>query len=337
MRLAFAGFRHGHILEVHSLAAAADDVEIVAAAEAHGPTREELTTGGKVELTHESWRDMLDDVECDAVAVGEYFAGRGEIVLAALRSGRHVICDKPICTAADELDAIEAAVSETGLFVGCQFSLRDSAVSRTMRRLVGEGAIGPIRTITFTAQHPLRYGSRADWYFKPGFHGGTINDIAVHATDLIPWLTGERIAEVVAARAWNARLPQVPFFQDAAQLMLRLADGCGVLGDCSYLAPDAGGYSMPQYWRVTCHGDRGVLEGVSSAGELWLATSEDKAPRLCELDDREAGGYFQAFLREVRGESQPGDLTTRDVLTASRAALVAQQAADENRTGVAVP
>ena len=51
-----------------------------------------------MKLTHDDYRRMLREVECDAVAVGDYFARRGEIVIAALEAGKHVIADKPICT-----------------------------------------------------------------------------------------------------------------------------------------------------------------------------------------------------------------------------------------------
>jgi len=37
---------------------------------------------------------------------------------------------------------------------------------------------------------------------------GTINDIAIHAIDLIPWVTGLRFTRVVAAREWQRGVPQ---------------------------------------------------------------------------------------------------------------------------------
>ena len=49
---------------------------------------------------------MLDEVECDAVGVGDYFAKRGSIAIEALKRGKHVISDKPLCTSLDELAQI---------------------------------------------------------------------------------------------------------------------------------------------------------------------------------------------------------------------------------------
>src|SRR5205814_8111328 len=110
------------------------------------------------------------------------------------------------------LEEIEALGRERGLRVGCLLDMRGSGSIRTIRRLIGEGAIGEVHTVGFTAQHPLLYGSRPAWYFEPGMHGGTINDIGIHAFDAIPWMTGRTIASVACARVWNAKVRQHPQF-----------------------------------------------------------------------------------------------------------------------------
>jgi predicted dehydrogenase len=328
MRFAFIGFRHGHIMGFYK--AARDDarVKVVGASEDHKPTADELRAAGTVALTHDNYRRMLEEVDCDAVAVGDYFARRGEIVIAALEAGKHVIADKPICTSLGELDRIEKLCKEKSRQLSALLDLRDSGALRTMRRLIGEGLIGEVHTANFTAQHPLFLGKRAAWYFEEGKHGGTLNDIGIHATDLIPWMTGLAIKRVVAGRAWNARVPQFPHFQDAGQLMLELDNGGGVLGDVSYLAPDGIAYSAPQYWRITCHGSDGVLEGNYGARQVYLATRADKAVRTIEAEADDAMGRLNEFLAAVNRSSAPGSLGTAELLTASRAALTIQQCAD---------
>src|SRR5438067_1395259 len=219
LRIAFLGFRHGHVMSIHHAARSHPDIEVVAAAEEHAETIEQLSREGKVQLTHRDWREAIERVPCDAVAVGDYFARRGEIIIAALAARKHVISDKPICTRLEELDRIEQLAKENRRVVSAQLDLRDSGAFITARRLIREGAIREVHTVVFTEQHPLFLDKRPKWYFEPGKHGGTLNDIAVHATDLIPWMTGRKLTGVVAAREWNARLPQFPHFQDAGQFM----------------------------------------------------------------------------------------------------------------------
>jgi predicted dehydrogenase len=328
MRLAFIGFRHGHVMGLYRGAVAHQGVDVVAACEEDPQAAESLRAGGVVKLTHQRMDDVLRDVDCDAIAIGDYFARRGEIAIRALEAGKHVIADKPICTRLDELDKIGHLAAGKGRAVGCLLDLRDTAVFRTMRRIIREGSLGEVQTVLFTAQHPLMLGTRPAWYFEPGKHGGTINDIAIHATDLIPWLTGREIVNVVAARAWNARLSQHPQFQDAAQVMLRLDNNGSAFGDASYLSPDDLGYAAPQYWRVTCHGSDGVVEAAYNSKSVSFGGRGDKTVREIPLDPGKPDGCLEAFMNEIAGRIEPGALTTADVLRASRVALLAQQAAD---------
>ena len=331
LKLAFAGFRHGHVMGLYNGAKTHPDVQVVAACEEDQPTVESLRSAGKVELTHTNFREMLAQTDCEAIAIGDYFAKRGSLIIAAMEAGKHVISDKPICTRLDELDQIARLTREKRLKLGCLLDLRDSGVFRTARRLIREGTIGQVLAIVFTAQHPLLLATRPKWYFEPGKHGGTINDIGVHAIDLIPWLTGQHITHTVAARTWNARLPQFPHFHDGGQLMLKLVSGAGVLGDVSYFTPDGVAYAAPQYWRLTFHGSAGLLEASFGQRTLALARSTDKSPQPVPIDDDVPNGCLDAFLRDIAGQSSDSDLTTANVLDASRRTLIIQQAADEKR------
>ncbi len=335
LRLAFIGFRHAHIFDLYRRAAAADDVEIVAACEPDEATRRQLSAAGEVRVTHADPERMLAEVECDAVAVGDVYGRRGAIALAALEAGKHVLSDKPICTRLTELDEIARLAAAKGLRVGCMLELRDSAALIGLRDVVLSGHVGEVCGITFGGQHPLLLGGRPGWYFEPGAHGGTINDIAVHALDAIPWMPGLRVAEVVAARCWNAVARSFPHFRDEAQVMLRLENGAGVLGDVSYCAPDSQGYTSPLYWRFTVSGSRGAAEVALGDDRVTLILDGEAAPRRDPLPPGRPGGYLRAFLRDIAG-GEEGSLRTLDVLSATRAALLAQWAADSGTCHVAL-
>jgi len=330
IRLAFAGFRHAHITEAYALARRRDDVEVVAAAEEHPPTRETLRAGGQVKITHESYEDMFRQVEFDALAVGDYYGRRGEVIIRALEAGKHVIVDKPLCTSLAELERIAELSARKGLSVGCQLTMRDDPNLRALGQALAGGIIGEVHTICFSGQHPLMRGSRPEWYFQPGKHGGTINDIAIHALDIIPPLTGRRIVSVVAARVWNARVSDPAWFQDGAQLMLRLDNDGGVLGDVSYLAPDRSGYKVPQYWRWTLHGEGGVAETAATAKGVTVYTSQARRAKHIPPAPAREGGYLESFLAEIRGRRERLTLTTQEVLASTRLALLVQRAAEEN-------
>ena len=332
-RFAFMGFRHGHIVSLYQHALKHDDTEVVAACEEHAETREDLAAKGTVEITHDSYTAMLDSVDCDIVAVGDYYGKRGQIEIEALKRGKHVIADKPLCASLEEITEIERLSSESDLVVGCMLTMRGSAVFATMRKLIQDGELGHVHAISFGGQHPLSFGSRPSWYFEEGKHGGTINDIGIHAIDTIPWMTGLRWATINAARNWNARLKEVPYFQDSAQMMLTMDNGCGVLGDVSYLMPDKMGYASALYWRMTVWGDGHVMEANTQSKHILLCKNDEPEPRHIDLEPS-AGSYLGSFLQEIDGHRDGLHLSSEEVLRSSRIALTIQDAANRGLSNV---
>lgn len=330
IRTAFVGFRHPHVFTMYQLLSQRDDVEIVAACEEDAAVRETLSASG-IAVTHDSYAAMLADMSCDVVAVGDYFSVRGARAIQALERGCHVIGDKPICTTLSDWHQIRTISEARGLRVGCMLDLRDLGPYITLRALIGAGAIGEVHTVVFQGQHPLLYGKRPGWFFETGKHGGSLNDIAVHAVDIIPWLTGRRIVEITAARAWNARLPQHPTFQDGAMLMLRLDNNGGVLGDLSYLSSDRHGYQMAPYWRFTLSGSEGVAETCCNAAGVTIWRSDTGDVLEEPVAPNRTGGFFEDFLADVAGHPSADGLDTARVLAHTRMALLAQEAAE---TGV---
>ena len=336
LRFAFAGFRHFHILSLYALVQERQDATIERAAEEDEATADNLAQKG-VSLSGRSLNELFAEPEAyDVVAIGDYYARRGSLAIRALELGKHVLLDKPICTTLAELERIRALSKERHLSVGCMLDLRNSGFVRTIRRVLNDGTIGKLQTINYMGQHPLLYGTRAQWYFEEGKHGGSINDIAIHAMDCIPYVTGQRFVEVICARVWNSRLPGYPHLNIGAQLMMRMDDETGVLGDVSYLSPDSQGYAVPQYWRFTFHGTEGVLEAGLNMPELHLWPNGSEKGQIVALEQDRKGGYLVDFFNEIAGHAERSENTTGQILEATRIALCTQQAADEKRAYVAL-
>ena len=86
-RFAFAGFRHSHILDLLSGVQEHESTKVVACCEEDAATREQLAAAGKVTITHTHFATMLREVDCDVVAIGDYYGRRGELAIAALSAG----------------------------------------------------------------------------------------------------------------------------------------------------------------------------------------------------------------------------------------------------------
>lgn len=334
LSIAIVGFRHPHIFDLVERVKENPETQLVAICEEDAATREQVIGMNLCDNVFESYERMLNEVECEVIGVGDYYGIRGQRVIEALKRGKHVIGDKPLSTSLAELDEIEKLVNEGGLMLGCQLDMRDNGNFLTLHQLIHSGELGQINAISFGGQHPLNYGVRAGWYFEEGKHGGTLNDIGIHAFDAIPWLTGHEIATVSAARGWNAALPEVPHFEDAAQVMFTLDNGCGVLGDVSYFAPNSHGYGMPHYWRTTIWGSGGVAETSHTVQGVSLFKQGEKEARVVEAQPANPGGYLQQFLAEIADNTVAGQLTTASILKVSRISLQIQEAADKGLTNV---
>ncbi|MCE5259662.1 MAG: Gfo/Idh/MocA family oxidoreductase [Chloroflexi bacterium] len=336
LRIAIAGFRHGHIMDLYRRAAEHPALQLVAACEEDEATRAQLAAQGQVKITHSNYLTMLREAPCDAVAIGDYFARRGALAIAALEHGKHVISDKPLATSLAEVERITELAAANRLCVGCMLDLRDNGLYIRTRELVRQGIIGEVKAISFNGQHPLLFGSRAGWYFEPGKHGGTLNDIGIHAFDALPWITGLQFTQINAARCWVAHPELCGTFASAGQVMLTLENGCGVLGDVSYLTPDSFAYRNPQYWRMTIWGSQGVLETALNEKAIHLAVNGEGEMRCEQPAPNRPGGYLEAFLHDIEGSSAAGELDTCQVLRAASVALQVQAAADDTKTTLIV-
>lgn len=328
IKIAFAGFRHGHINALYKLAEANPDVEIVAAYEADADARAAAEAAIGVRFTHESYEDMLNEENIDVIAIGDYYGIRGSLAIKALKAGKHIYADKPLCTSLEELDEIERLAREKNLKIGCMLDLRYHKNVQPVRDFIKSGKLGEVHAIFFSGQHPLLYGTRAGWYFEEGKHGGTINDIAIHGIDFVEYITGLSMKKVIGARCWNAFATEVPSFKDCAQFMVELSNGAGLMADVSYAAPNSSGYTLPFYWRFTIWGTKGVMEFTVGPNDITVALDGKPEAETISVPDVDPGDCLSVFVDELKGKGT--DINTSTVIKATRATLTIQKHADQN-------
>lgn len=325
-KAAFVGFRHGHVFGLINAMRESDDFKVVAYCEEDAETRQELAKGDRITVTHDNFDEMLAEIQCDVIAIGDYYAKRGSLAIRALQAGKHVVADKPLCTDLEELETIRHLATSKGLSVGCMFDLRANQTVGTARDMILDGKLGRITQVMFTGQHPLLRETRPAWYFDGDNQRGTLNDIGSHALDIIPWMVNSSFARVTAAREWQAFDVDSDYFRDAAQCMFELENGCGVMGDVSYSAPDSFGYTHSNYWRFTVWGTKGMIEFKLSSKSITAYLASEKEVLDIPVSDKTYQSYFNAFVQELKGGAP--ELNTQCVLASVENALLVQQAAD---------
>jgi predicted dehydrogenase len=167
---------------------------------------------------HASYADLVADPDLDAVYVPLPNSLHAEWTLAALRAGKHVLCEKPLTSNATEARQVADAAAATGLVVMEAFHYRYHPLTARVLQLLAEGAIGPVRRIEARLCFPLpRFG---DIRYRYDLAGGATMDAGCYPIHLLRVLAGEQ-PEVVSARA-KLHSPQVDRYLTAE---FRFPDG----------------------------------------------------------------------------------------------------------------
>ncbi len=147
------------------------------------------------------WKQMLADADIDAVVVCGPNSVHGEQSIAALKAGKHVLCEKPMATSRDEAKAMLAAAKKSKKYLMIGLNQRLMAPHVKAKEILASGRLGNVLAFRSAFQHPGPEGWSVDgaksWFFQKGsaFMGVT-GDLGVHKADLMRWLLGQEFAEV---------------------------------------------------------------------------------------------------------------------------------------------
>lgn len=279
---------------------------------------------------YESMEAMLADDRVDVVHITSPNHLHHAHAKAALKAGKHVVCEKPLAmTSAESADLVRLAEA-SGLVHAVNFNIRFYPLCQHLHQHVSEGALGEVRLVTgHYLQDWLFLDTDWNWRLDPAL-GGTlraVSDIGSHWLDLTSFLTGSRVASVTAdletfikerhqptgpvetfatgkPKASVARQVKT---EDCATILVRYENGA--LGTLAVSQISAG---RKNSLRVEIDGSRGAAAWASEApDELWLGHREQpnevlyRDPSLMNKAGADAsylpGGHIQGFADTFRG------------------------------------
>jgi polar amino acid transport system substrate-binding protein len=160
------------------------------------------------ETSTTNWRDVLADKSVNTVLIATRHDLHAEIVVEALRAGKTVFCEKPLCLRGEQLDEITSAIqmsNNSRLMVG--FNRRFAPFAARAR-----GLAGPLVMRYRVSVQPLP----ADhWVNDPETGGGRILGEVCHFIDFLRFAARSRVVSVFAQG----------FGGENVQVALRFADG----------------------------------------------------------------------------------------------------------------
>ena len=154
-----------------------------------------------VPKAYDSLEDLLADPAVEVVHVtspNDLHVAQARAILAA---GRHVVCEKPLAmTAAGSAELVELAAA-SGLVNATNFNIRYYPLNQHARETVASGTLGDVRLVTGRYfQDWLLLESDWNWRLQPDRGGAlrAVGDIGSHWMDLMTYVTGQHIVEVLA-------------------------------------------------------------------------------------------------------------------------------------------
>ena len=149
---------------------------------------------------YEDYRALLARQDIDLVDVCAPPFVHGEVSVAALRSGKNVVCEKPMAASLEECDAMLKARDESGKLLSIIAQNRFRKPIRDLKALLDSGLAGRVRHVqvdSFWWRGHSYYDLwwRGTWVKEGG--GCTLNH-AVHHIDMLCWMMGlpEKVTSV---------------------------------------------------------------------------------------------------------------------------------------------
>ena len=253
--------------------------------------------------------DALTNTDIDTMVIATRHDAHAKQVLEALRAGKHVFCEKPLCLTLDELAEIEvekAKRPEQHLMIG--FNRRFAPHVLQIKELIDPLDLPKNFVITVNAGYiPVSH-----WTQDPAVGGGRIIGEACHYIDLLRHLAGAEIVSHSALALGDH--PALEVRNDKVSILLGFADGS--VGVVNYLAN--GHNAVPKERLEVFVGGRVLqldnflkLRGYGWGGfskmNLW---SQDKGNNACAA----------AFIKAIRDGAAP-IIPLGEILEVSRAAI----------------
>jgi predicted dehydrogenase len=244
---------------------------------------------------HQTYGDLLADPEIDAIYNPLPNSLHAEWTIRALKSGKHVLCEKPFASNSQEAEEMARTAQETGLVLSEAFAYRYHPLTAQVKEIIARGAIGNIKHIE--AQFCFLLPSSKNIRFNYELAGGALMDCGCYPVSLIRHLTEtEPIVERAKASLFA---PQVDHKMTAD---LSFTDGRTAHLECDMLSPRL----FRSLLRV--EGDAGTLRVINPYHPHWFNWLSVRGRNSSQSEHiRGENAYtlqLRAFIKAIRGETK---------------------------------
>jgi predicted dehydrogenase len=190
---------------------------------------EQLAPAGATPRSFTDWKAMLKEMgnEIDAVDICLPHHLHGAAIIDAAAAGKHILCEKPMCTSLDEADKIEKAVKKAGVTYMSAHNQLFMPVVQEAKKMIDAGEIGQMFWIR--SQDCFRAGGESTSAFKGSWRanlktqgGGELIDTGYHPSYRLLHLAGSPIKRI---KGTMGRYVQRIEGEDTASVQIEFENG----------------------------------------------------------------------------------------------------------------
>ena len=291
------------------------EAEVVAVSSRNPERAKEVAAMFNVPRWYSDYRDLVRDVEVEAVDVVTEVSRHGEVVQAALQGGKHVLVEKPMSLDLAETDRIlELAARQNRILMVCYIERFDPRRAM-IKKQIEQGQLGQLVSL---------YGRRnavRRFFDMPRFRAHPIVlEPGIHTVDLMLWYAAEPVRKVYAA----TRRVGEPGVADVFWAMLTFESGLvGVIEEI-WAMPNGAPANLDAAWEII--GTRGTIQlrDPSDAFSIWTtegAKSPDThiGPEVAGQISGALRNEFSYFVACVRKNQPPAFGTPEEIRQVTRA------------------
>ncbi len=142
--------------------------------------------------TYSDALELINDPEIDLVDICLPTYLHAKYIIAALKAGKHVMCEKPIARNTEEAREILEVSNNVDNFLMIGMCIRLWPEYQHAYQLLKSGKLGSIKSATFKRVSPSIAGNGwEDWFMKEKLSGSALLDLHLHDTDVINYFFGK--------------------------------------------------------------------------------------------------------------------------------------------------
>lgn len=207
--------------------------------------------GGELGVTklYATPEELIADPEIDIVDICTPNNYHAPLAIAALKAGKHVLCEKPLAPTPQAIRDMIAARDESGKLLMTAQHFRYQGTSKALKAEIDSGILGNVYHARSWMLRRAAAPTRPGFIMKQHSSGGPCIDIGVHILDLTLWMMGfpkpvsvtgitqDKLAHQPGAfSVWGGPIPSDKFdVEEFAAAFVRFENGATLILEVSWL------------------------------------------------------------------------------------------------------